>query len=60
MQALSLYTTPGVNYCSPLVNTLSDFLTRWCLSYVDGQGRKGRTITNKEDWEAYIAKLEPT
>ena len=60
VQALSLYTTPGVNYCSPLVNTLSDFLTRWCLSSVAGQGMKGRVINTKEEWEAYIATPDPT
>ena len=49
VQALSLYTTPAVNYITPLVTTLSDFITRWCLSYVASQGLKGRTIGSKED-----------
>ncbi len=60
VQGLSLYTTPAVNYITPLVTTLSDFITRWSLAYVTSQGMKGRIISSKEDWATYIASPEPT
>ena len=60
MPTFSLHTTPGITYNSPSLPPAQDFMIRWCLSYIDNEGRKGRSVATGDGWTQYLANPEPT
>ena len=54
LPTLFLHTRPGINYISPNITAVVDFVVRWSMAWIDQEGRKGSTISSAEEWTKYL------